>query len=62
MSDQASNLMMTSTFVSDALNRVVMNLIARSSKAEVFGTLKSVSLVMEEMAEKSSSGNLQEMS
>ena len=35
MSDQASNLMMTKAqFVSDALNRVVMNLIARSSKAE----------------------------
>ena len=35
MSDQASNLMMTKAqFVADALNRVVMNLIARSSKAE----------------------------
>jgi hypothetical protein len=35
MADQASNLMMTKAqFVADALNRVVMNLIARSSKAE----------------------------
>ena len=37
MSDQASNLMMTKAqFVSDALNRVVMNLIARSSRPRVF--------------------------